>query len=135
MQVDPTNSATSSTSTSATGQAAPAAPTLNYNAFLQLLIAEMKNQDPTKPMDSAQYVAQLATFSNVEQSVQANAKLDSLMTSFALSQADGLVGRNIVSADGTVGGQVVAVRVVTGGAVAILQNGQELPLGAGVTIA
>ena len=37
--------------------------TLDYNAFLQLLIAQMKNQDPTKPMDSAQYMAQLASFS------------------------------------------------------------------------
>jgi flagellar basal-body rod modification protein FlgD len=114
--------------------AASASPTLNYDSFLQLLIAEMKNQDPTKPMDSAQYVAQLATFSNVEQSVQMNAKLDSLMTATALSQAEGLVGRAIASADGTVSGQIVAVRIVSGGAVAMLDNGQELPLGAGVVI-
>jgi flagellar basal-body rod modification protein FlgD len=110
------------------------APTLNYDSFLKLLIAEMKNQDPTKPMDSAQYVAQLATFSNVEQAVQMNAKLDTLMTSFALAQAEGLVSRAIMSADGAVAGQVVAVRVITGGAVALLDNGQELTLGPGIII-
>ena len=36
---------------------------LDYNAFLQLLIAQMKNQDPTKPTDPAQFIAQLASFS------------------------------------------------------------------------
>jgi flagellar basal-body rod modification protein FlgD len=132
MQITSTNSST----TPQTGAlAAPAsAPTLNYNSFLQLLIAEMKNQDPTKPMDSAQYVAQLATFSSVEQAVQTNAKLDAMMTSIALTQAEGLIGRGVVSADGTVSGLIMAVRVVSGGAVALLDNGQELPLNAGVTI-
>lgn len=130
MQVDPTSSATASANLASN----QSMPTLNYNSFLQLLIAEMKNQDPTKPIDSAQYVAQLATFSSVEQAVQTNAKLDSMMTQMALSQAEGLVGRAIVSSDGTVSGQIAAVRIVTGGAVAILTDGQELPLDAGVTI-
>ena len=66
---------------------------VDYQSFLKLLIAEMKNQDPTKPMDSTQYVAQLATFSQVEQSVQTNTKLDQIMQSSALSQADALIGR------------------------------------------
>ena len=43
---------------------------VDYNGFLRLLIAQMKNQDPTKPMDSAQFMAQLASFSNVEQAHQ-----------------------------------------------------------------
>ena len=54
---------------------------VDYQSFLKLLIAEMKNQDPTKPMDSTQYVAQLATFSQVEQSVQINTKLDQILQS------------------------------------------------------
>ena len=64
------------------------ASSLDYKAFLQLLIAQLKNQDPTQPMDSTQFVAQLATFSQVEQSVSTNSKLDSLLTSSALSLAD-----------------------------------------------
>ena len=35
---------------------------LNYDSFLKLLVAQMKNQDPTEPMDAAQQMAQLATF-------------------------------------------------------------------------
>lgn len=107
---------------------------IDYNAFLRLLIAQMKNQDPTKPMDSAQFMSQLASFSNVEQGIKMNQKLDTLMTSMALSQVDGVVGRTIVSADGNIVGTVAALRVVSGGSVALLQDGREVPLGPGVTI-
>jgi flagellar basal-body rod modification protein FlgD len=107
---------------------------VDYNAFLRLLIAQIKHQDPTKPMDSAQLMSQLASFSNVEQSIKINQKLDSLMTSSALSQIDSLVGRTVISADGTMAGTVLAVRVISGGTVAILEDGRELPLGPGVTI-
>ena len=106
----------------------------DYNAFLRLLIAQMKNQDPTKPIDATQYISQIASFSNVEQAVQTNAKLDALMTSFALAQADGVIGRTITSADGSVSGQVASVRIVSGGAVAVLTSGREVLLGAGVVI-
>ena len=79
-------------------------------------------------------MAQLASFSNVEQGIKMNQKLDSMMTSLALSQVDSIVGRTIVSADGTVSGTVVALQVVSGGAVAILEDGREVTLGPGVTI-
>ena len=39
----------------------PQAATVDYQAFLKLLVAQMKNQDPTSPMESTDYVAQLAT--------------------------------------------------------------------------
>jgi flagellar basal-body rod modification protein FlgD len=131
MQVtnDPSSSASPATSAKAS------APSLDYDAFLRLLIAEMQNQDPTNPIDSSQYVAQLATFSNVEQAVKMNAKLDTMMTSLALSQADGIIGHSIASADGSIVGEVVALRIVSGGAIAILSDGQELELGPGVTVA
>ena len=113
---------------------APQSATLDYSAFLQLLIAEMKNQDPTTPMDSAQYVAQLASFSGVEQAVKTNAKLDSLMSTMALTQAEGFVGRTVTSADGGVTGKVVSVRVTSDGAMATLDGGQELLLGPGISV-
>jgi flagellar basal-body rod modification protein FlgD len=118
------NQATKSTSKTA----------VDYQSFLKLLIAEMKNQDPTKPMDSTQYVAQLATFSQVEQSVQTNTKLDQIMQSSALSQADALIGRSITSADGKTTGTVASVRLASSGLIAVLQNGTELAVGPGVSI-
>ena len=47
---------------------APSKTEVDYQSFLKLLVAQMKNQDPTNPMDSTQYVAQLAAFSQFEQS-------------------------------------------------------------------
>jgi flagellar basal-body rod modification protein FlgD len=129
--VNPNAVATQNTTTTASDAEAAS---VDYNAFLRLLIAQMKNQDPTKPMDSAQFISQLASFSNVEQGIKMNQKLDTLMTSMALSQVDGVVGRNITSADGTISGTVAALKIVSGGAVALLEDGRQVTLEAGVTI-
>jgi flagellar basal-body rod modification protein FlgD len=131
MQVIPT---TSSGSTPTPDASAAQAASLDYTAFLRLLIAEMKNQDPTKPMDSAQYIGQLASFSGVEQAVKTNAKLDAMMSAFALTQAEGFIGRSVTSADGAVSGTVVSVRVTSDGAMARLEDGTELLLGPGITV-
>jgi flagellar basal-body rod modification protein FlgD len=108
--------------------------TVDYNAFLQLFIAELKNQDPTDPPDSASFIAQLANFSNVEQSIQTNKKLDALMALSSLAQADNLIGHTITSADGQNSGVVVSVSAIDGGAVATLENGSQVTLGSGVKI-
>jgi flagellar basal-body rod modification protein FlgD len=79
-------------------------------------------------------VAQLATFSQVEQSVQTNTKLDQIMQSSALSQADALIGRSITSADGNTTGTVASVRLASNGLIAVLQNGTEIAVGPGVSI-
>jgi flagellar basal-body rod modification protein FlgD len=107
---------------------------VDYQSFLKLLIAEMKNQDPTKPMDSTQYVAQLATFSQVEQSVKTNTKLDQIMQSSALAQADAVIGRSITSADGKTTGVVSSVRLASSGLIAVLQDGTEVAVGPGVSV-
>jgi len=128
-----TVSATQATSTSAP-TATQSQTQVDYNSFLKLLVAQMKNQDPTNPMDSTQYVAQLASFSNVEQSVQINAKLDQLLQSSSLAQADALIGRTVTSADDSLSGKVASVRLVTNGIVAVLESGKELTMGPGVKI-
>jgi len=107
---------------------------VDYQSFLKLLIAQMKNQDPTQPMDSTQYVAQLATFSQVEQSVQMNTKLDSILQSSALAQADAIIGHTITSADGKTTGTVSEVKLTAGGLTAVLADGGEIAVGPGVTV-
>ena len=79
---------------------------VDYQSFLKLLVAQMKNQDPTNPMDSTQYMAQLAAFSQVEQSVQMNTKLDQMLQSSTLEQAASIIGRTVTSADGEITGKV-----------------------------
>jgi flagellar basal-body rod modification protein FlgD len=131
MQVGSTTSAVS-----AGAQASAASPpqTLDYSAFLRLLIAQMQNQDPMNPIDSTEYMSQLASFSSVEQAVKTNTKLDALLTSMALTQAEGMIGQLVTSADGSLSGNVSAIRVTADGAVALLADGRELALGAGVTV-
>ncbi len=106
-----TNPLTSPTSTTAAAATAAtgAAATVDYNSFLQLLVQEMKNQDPTSPSDPTQYLSQLASFSNVEQAVQTNSKLDTMLTNSSLTLAEGVIGKTVTSGDGSVSGQVVSV--------------------------
>ena len=126
-----TPSATSGAAAAATAKAA----TVDYNMFLKLLVEQLKNQDPTKPTDPTQYLSQLASFSNVEQAIQTNTKLDQLLTTNALSQAENLIGRTVTSADGRTGGQVVSVALAAdGSSTATLANGSTLTLGTGVTV-
>jgi flagellar basal-body rod modification protein FlgD len=120
--------------TGATSAQTSAAPTLSYNSFLTLLMAELKNQDPTQPMDPSQMVSQLATISEVGQAVQTNTSLSSLLTSASLTQAEQLIGQNITSADGSTSGQVTSVTVNGSGTTAILSNGQQVPLANGATV-
>jgi flagellar basal-body rod modification protein FlgD len=111
--------------------------TVDYNTFLQLLIAEMQNQDPTNPMDTSQYMSQFAQLSSVEQAVQTNSKLDSLLSSQALSQADGLIGRNVSFTDSTgasMSGKIVSVSINSDGSVATLDDGTKVAVGPGLTL-
>lgn len=109
-------------------------PVANFDAFLQLLVTQLKHQDPLKPMDPTQTVTQLATFASVEQSVQMNAHLAGLSAQSGLSQASDLVGRLVVSADGATSGVIQAVKTGPEGLSALLQDGNIVSLKPGVTI-
>ena len=117
-----------------TPAASTPAPTVDYSNFLTILTAELKNQDPTQPSDPAQMISQLASFSQVEQQVNSNAKLDALLSSLQIAQAGNLIGHTLTSADGSSSGSVTAVKIVSGGSVAVLANGKEVPLGPGISI-
>jgi flagellar basal-body rod modification protein FlgD len=51
---------------------------VSKDMFLQLLVAQLKNQDPLKPQDGSEFVAQLAQFSNLEQSIASRDDLDAI---------------------------------------------------------
>src|SRR5260221_7976396 len=79
---------------------------LDKNAFLKLLVAQMKNQDPLKPMDNTEFVAQLAQFSNLEQVMGINQRLDTLTVQgqgLANTQVAGLVGKTVTVNGTTIG--------------------------------
>lgn len=83
---------------------------LGRDEFLKLLVAQLKHQDPLKPQDNAQFVAELAQFSSLEQTMGINERLDLLATQnqgLANSQVVSLVGKtatvrgNIITLDGS----------------------------------
>ena len=67
MNVTSATDATNNTSSTTGSSSTTSSNSVDYNTFLQLLIAEMKNQDPTNPMDTSQYMSQFAQLSSVEQ--------------------------------------------------------------------
>lgn len=82
---------------------------LGKEAFLQLLVTQMKYQDPLEPADNTEYVAQLATFSQVEE-------LQNVAKSMSQNQANELMGKTVVmktksssGETGYVGGEVERV--------------------------
>lgn len=110
------------------------AASVDYQSFLKLLIAQMKNQDPTDPMDASQQIAQLATFSQVEQTIMTNKKLESLIAGTALGTASGYVGKTLTNAEGTTSGVVASVKVYSDAIVATTVEGKEIIISQGVTV-
>ena len=60
----------------------------DFNQFLNLLTTELKNQDPTTPLDTNQITQQIASLSQVQQALNTNNKLDQLLSYFSASQAN-----------------------------------------------
>lgn len=83
--------ATSTTQASAAQQATDASSgaqiDTDFNTFLSLLTAQLRNQDPLKPVDSTEFIAQLAQFSSVEQQVRGNKTLETIAATIAGGEA------------------------------------------------
>ena len=62
---------------------------LDVNDFLQLLVAQMQYQDPLEPTDNTQYIAQMATFTQVEATTEMGNKVEQQM-------ASSLVGKSVI---------------------------------------
>ena len=129
-----TAATTTSSATGSTASKAAAKASVDYDSFLKLLIAQMKNQDPTDPMDASAQIAQLATFSQVEQAIQMNSNLETLITGNALTNASSYIGKTITSADEKTSGIVASVRVYTDTMVATTTEGKEIPIVVGVRV-
>jgi flagellar basal-body rod modification protein FlgD len=81
------------------------------NEFLQMLITQLKNQDPTNPVDDTAMLSEEAQFSTLEQMQNMNTNLVSLMSMQNVSQAVSLVGKTVT---GTNTSGVTDTSLVTG---------------------
>lgn len=112
---------------------------LDKDAFMNLLVQQMRNQDPMSPMDNQAFIAQLAQFGSLEQMQKVNDNLlglavlqqsNALMSQ--LTQSSALIGRSVRYVDPTTNesatGTVSTVKIQDGIA-ALNIDGHDIPLG------
>jgi flagellar basal-body rod modification protein FlgD len=128
------------TSNSSTGLASQTQgnQALDKDAFMKLLVAQLKNQDPSNPQSNEEFVAQLAQFSSLEQMQEMNANITTLALLSQgnavleqLSQSSNLIGQQVNWEDSELGlsgsGQVESVKLIEG--ITYLSiDGQSVPL-------
>ena len=111
-------SATTGTGTTSTG----GAQSLNENQFLQLLMTELKNQNPMSPSssDPTQFMTQLAQFTSLEQETNTAQSTSQLASGQGTSSAVSLIGHVVTYTDPTTGatgtGNVQSVQITSSGA-------------------
>ena len=117
--------------TSATGQ-----QTLGQDAFLKLLVAQLKYQDPMDPVKGAEFVAQTAQFSSVEKLEEMSRLSTELVLSQRLNQAAGLVGRTVSyqGTDGTERSGVVSAAQLNAAGPVLKVGTDDVPLASVTTV-
>ena len=97
------NSSTAAGSTGTSGGSAMSQLSSNFDTFLQLLTTQLQNQDPLDPMDTSQFTQQLVEYSQVEQQIDTNTNLQSLITqgtSQSAAYATGYLGKTVTVSGG-----------------------------------
>lgn len=101
--------------------------------FLKLLVAQLKNQDPTAPMDQKDMMAQMAQFTSVEQMTKMVETLDTMSFNTTVSQSVSLIGHDVDYVTGdeinaTIEqSSVTGVEMTNGQINLVLANGTKIP--------
>ena len=89
--------------TNTTGTANLQAAGISQQDFLQILLTQLTDQDPLKPMDNTEFVAQLAQFSTLEQTQELSDTVTNSLATQTASQAVAMLGRTVTTTSGTSG--------------------------------
>jgi flagellar basal-body rod modification protein FlgD len=106
-----------------------AAGQLSKQDFLNLLAAQLRQQNPLDPIDNAQFMGQTAQFNMLEQLQELNERLSAVMGLSALSQASALIGRYVIAAgaDGERVEGIVSEAALSDGQPMLLVNDVAVP--------
>ena len=106
------------------------AKTLDQDAFLKLLVAQMRYQDPSKPMDADAMMSEEATFTQVQQLNQLVSEQQNMLAAQKLQSASSMVGRTIAyqSPDGITATGVVTSATLTGSEPTLKVGNKDVPL-------
>ena len=96
--------------------AAQVGTTLGQDDFLRILLTQLRFQDPLKPVDNEQFIAQLAQFSALEINRGQSDKVDTLLGIESVNQSLALIGKTVQvgQQQGGASGQVTAVSYSSG---------------------
>jgi|SRR5450830_453010 flagellar basal-body rod modification protein FlgD len=91
---------------------------LTIQDFLKILSTQLAYQDPLKPMDNQEFMAQMAQFTNLEQTQEINTKMDQTLSNQVATQGVSLLGKtvDVTSSSGTTTTGVVSSMALSGSA-------------------
>lgn len=100
---------------------------LTQSDFIKLFLAQLSFQDPLEPVDNAQFLAQMAQFSAVEQNRELNLKVDNLLAMNTVSQAVSLIGRQVEfsAVGGNQQGKIAAIEFTEDGPTLTVDVGEQ----------
>ena len=111
-------------------------PDLGKDEFIKILMTQLQNQDPLNPMEDKDFIAQMATFSQLEQMMNMASSIDTLVQNQLISpviQYSHMVGKEVSYEDISESNQkevitskVVSVSQKDGWAILELENGEEI---------
>lgn len=110
---------------------------LGQGAFMQLLLAQLKNQDPLKPMDNTEFISQMAQFNSLNELMSLNKTMGELMTAQLVTQGSSMIGKEVTAnldTGDTVTGTVSAMQIRDNN-VTLTVNGTQVPMSAVRTVA
>jgi flagellar basal-body rod modification protein FlgD len=93
-----TGTAAAATASTTSGNDALSSLSSNFGDFLKLLMTQLQNQDPTSPLDTNQFTSQLVEFSSVEQQINTNSSLTTLIgltQAGEVMQSSAMVGKQV----------------------------------------
>jgi flagellar basal-body rod modification protein FlgD len=126
----PISGVTTGLNTTGAGQPASPMKSLDENAFLKLLVAQMKYQDPSKPMDTNEMMAQTATLTQVQKfSALVTAQQD-MVSAQHIQTASAMVGRTVTytTPDGVTATGVVTSATLSGSEPTLKVGNKDVPL-------
>ena len=114
-------------STSSSTSSTDSTSTLGKDDFLQLLVTQLKNQDPLDPVKNEDFIAQLAQFNSLEQMMNLNTSFSKMLELQTLSGASNFIGKQVSwfdSSGNEQNGVVDAVTVISGTPMLVIGNQQ-----------
>jgi flagellar basal-body rod modification protein FlgD len=105
---------------------------LKAEDFIKMMVTQLQNQDPTKPADNGQLLAQMSQIGQLQSQTTLTDSLKGMVLQNQIGAAGNLIGKNVAGLDAqnnTVKGVVNSVKVQSDGVLLQLDNGNTLSLG------